>query len=84
MSIANHIDGVAAFQVAFHAVKGYKTYARAQQRGEEVARNRCDISYRWAVIALPNGRFAPLVIVNDNVPGGPGLFLGERNICITN
>lgn len=84
MSITNKLEGVAATQVAFHAVEGYKTYERAQKRGEEIAKNRCDISYRWAVIALPNGRFAPLVIINDNVPGGPGPFLGERNVCITN
>lgn len=82
--ITNKLEGVAAMQVAFHAVEGYKTYANAQKRGEEIARNRSEVSYRWAVIALPNGRFAPLIIVNDNVPGGPGLFLGERNVCITN
>lgn len=84
MAITNHIEGVAAYQVAFHEVKGYKSYETAQKRGEEIARNRSDVSYRWCVIALPNGRFAPLVIVNDKVPGGPGLFLGERNVCITN
>jgi hypothetical protein len=71
-------------QVTFENVKGYATYEAAQKRGEEVQVARSDVEYRWVVMALPNGRFAPLVIVNNNVPGGPGLFLGERNVCITN
>lgn len=70
--------------VKFENVKGYATYATAQKRGEAIASKRSDVSYRWLVIALPNGRFAPCVVINNTVPGGPGLFLGERNVCITN
>lgn len=65
--------------------KGYATYAAAQKRGEEVAARIGDAAnYRWVVIALPTGRFAPMAIINNNVPGGPGLFLGERNLCMAN
>ena len=84
MSTMKNIDGVNAQQVVFEGVKGYATHAAAQKRGEEIARNRSNVAYRWAVIVLANGRFAPLVIINDSVPGGPGMFLGERNVCITN
>lgn len=68
----------------FENVRGYATYAAAQKRGEEVAAARSDVNYRWVVIALPNGRFTPMVIVNNSVPGGPGMFLGERNLCMAN
>jgi hypothetical protein len=68
----------------FEEVKGYATYAAAQKRGEEVEATRSGVDYRWVVIALPNGRFTPMVVCNNNVPGGPGMFLGERNLCITN
>lgn len=71
-------------QVTFKDVKGYATYAAAQKRGQEVEDARKGIEYRWAVIALPSGRFAPMVVVNNSVPTGPGMFLGERNVCITN
>lgn len=65
--------------------KGYKTYEAAQKRGEEVAaRVGNEANYRWVVMALPNGRFAPLAVINNSVPGGPGMFLGERNFCMTN
>ena len=70
--------------VKFENVFGYATYAAAQKRGEEVEAARKDLSYRWVVIALPNGRFTPMVIVNNNVPGGPGNFIGERNVCMAN
>lgn len=70
--------------VTFEKVRGYATYHAAQKRGEDVAARRADIDYRWVVIALPSGRFAPMVIVNNNVPGGPGNFIGERNVCIIN
>jgi hypothetical protein len=71
--------------IKFENVKGYATYEAAQKRGQEVADrvgNAAD--YRWVVIALPTGRFTPMVICNNTVPGGPGMFLGERNLCITN
>lgn len=71
-------------QVKFEKVKGYATYAAAQKRGEEVEAARPDANYRWAVIALPSGRFAPMAIVNNSIPTGPGMFLGERNLCMTN
>lgn len=68
----------------FENVKGYATYAAAQKRGEEVEAARPGLNYRWVVIALPSGRFTPMVICNNNVPGGPGNFIGERNVCIVN
>lgn len=68
----------------FENVRGYATYAAAQKRGEEVAAARADVNYRWVVIALPSGRYTPMVIINNNVPGGPGMFLGERNLCMAN
>jgi hypothetical protein len=70
--------------VQFENVKGYATYAAAQKRGQEVEAARKDVEYRWVVIALPSGRFAPLVILNNSIPGGPGMFLGERNVCMAN
>lgn len=76
-------------QIKFDQVKGYATYANAVKRGEEVAkmvqpsmRERNVI--RWVVIALPSGRFVPSFIINNNVPGGPGMFLGLTNVCCMN
>ncbi len=74
-------------QQLFHKThpKGYATFAAAQKRGEEVAaRVGTAANYRWVVIALPDGRFAPMAIINNSVPGGPGMFLGERNFCMAN
>lgn len=71
-------------QAKFDRVKGYATYAAAQKRGEEVEAARKDVDYRWVVISLPSGRFAPMVIINNSIPGGPGMFLGERNVCMAN
>jgi hypothetical protein len=68
----------------FENVKGYATYEAAMKRGNEVASSRENIDYRWVVIALPNGRFTPMAILNNSVPGGPGMFLGERNLCMAN
>jgi hypothetical protein len=70
--------------VEFAGVEGYKTRENAVKRGEEIAATRTDVECRWVVIALPNGRFAPLVVLNNSVPGGPGMFLGERNVCLVN
>lgn len=70
--------------VEFEKVKGYATYAAAVKRGEEVAAKCNGVDYRWVVIALANGRFTPMAILNQNVPGGPGMFLGERNFCVAN
>lgn len=66
--------------VKFENVRGYATYAGAQKRGEEIEAAR----YRWVVIALPSGRFAPMVICNNSIPGGSGNFVGERNVCVVN
>jgi hypothetical protein len=71
-------------QVKFENVKGYATYDRAVKRGQEIEASRKDVNYRWVVIALPSGRFAPMVVVNNSVPGGPGMFLGELNCCMIN
>lgn len=77
-----------AQHLKFENVKGYKTYEAAQKRGEEVAAARAAMDprahYRWVVIALPSGRFTPMAIINNTVPGGPGAFLGERNFCMAN
>lgn len=72
-----------AHHLKFENVKGYATYAAAQKRGEEVAKKR-NVDYRWVVIALPSGRFTPMAIINNSIPGGPGMFLGERNFCMAN
>jgi hypothetical protein len=82
MMVASEKETV--MQAKFENVEGYKTYANAQARGEELAKKCNGVEYRWVVIALPNGRFAPCVILNNNVPGGPGMFLGERNVCMVN
>ena len=73
-----------AQHVKFPGVKGYATYANAQKRGMEMAAKCSGVQFRWIVIALESGRFAPCVIVNNNVPGGPGMFLGEINVCLIN
>lgn len=74
--------------LTFENVKGYATYENARKRGEQVAAARSAMDprayYHWVVIALPTGRFAPMVIVNNTVPGGPGAFLGEPNLCMAN
>lgn len=70
--------------VKFENVKGYATYANAQKRGEEIAAKNSDLSYRWLVIALPNGRFTPCIVLNNNIPGGPGNFVHEVNVCVVN
>lgn len=74
----------------FEEVRGYATYANAQKRGEEVAARlttygaNTPMVCRWVVVALPTGRFAPCFIVNNTVPGGPGFFIGERNVLVIN
>jgi hypothetical protein len=70
--------------LTFENVKGYATYDAARKRGEEVAAKRGDVEARWVIIALPNGRCTPMVVLNNSVPGGPGMFLGERNLCMAN
>jgi hypothetical protein len=74
----------AAKHVKFENVRGYATYENAAKRGQAIADARPDLDYRWVVIALPNGRFTPMVVCNNNVPGGPGNFIGEVNVCIIN
>lgn len=70
--------------LTFSEVKGYATYAAAQKRGEELATKCAGVDYRWVVIALPSGRFTPMILINNSIPGGPGMFLGERNVCLAN
>ena len=70
--------------IKFEGVKGYATYANAEKRGQQIADARKDIDYRWVVICLPNGRFAPMVLLNNNIPGGPGMFIHEVNVCLAN
>lgn len=73
-----------AKHLQFENVKGYATYANAMKRGQEIADARKDVDYRWVVIALPNGRFTPMVLLNNSIPGGPGMFLNEVNVCMAN
>lgn len=69
----------------FSRVEGYATYDNARKRGEFVASQMpSDVSYRWSVIALPSGRFAPMIILNNTIPGGPGMFLHYKNVCLSN
>jgi hypothetical protein len=70
----------------FPGVKGYATVANAEKRGREIERKylATDVNFRWVVIVLENGRFAPMIILNNSVPGGPGMFLGEVNLCLAN
>jgi len=68
----------------FAGVTGYKTYEAAFRRGSEVASKRMQVDYRWVVIALPSGRFTPMALLNSTIPGGPGMFIGERNFCVAN
>lgn len=70
--------------VKFERVHGYKTYEMAMRRGQKIEADRPDLDYRWVVIALPSGRFTPMVVVNNNIPGGPGSFLSEVNVCTIN
>jgi hypothetical protein len=83
-TILNRKENVMAKQLTFSEVQGYATYQNAVKRGTAIAAARADVDYRWVVIALPNGRFTPMAILNNQVPGGPGLFLGERNFCMAN
>lgn len=71
----------------FEGVKGYASYERAKLRGEVLEaqfKGTAEFEYRWVVIALPSGRFTPCVILNNSIPGGPGMFLGENNVCVIN
>jgi hypothetical protein len=77
-------------QITFAGVTGYATYAFAVRRGNEVAAgldklvaNLPKHYYTWFVIAKPDGRFLPVFACN-NLPGGPGPLLGERNVGIIN
>lgn len=65
----------------FEGVKGYATYAAAQRRGEAVEARYGDAT-RWVVIALPNGRFTPMVVYNDQI--NVGCLIGELNVCVAN
>jgi hypothetical protein len=70
----------------FPGVKGYATVENAEKRGKEIEAKYSgpDVNFRWVVIVLENGRFAPMIILNNSVPCGPGMFLGERNLCMAN
>lgn len=70
-------------QFKFENVKGYATYENAVKRGIELVEKNRSLDFNWVVIALPNGRFAPLVMCGK-IPGGPGNFIGEANVCVTN
>lgn len=73
-----------SMQAKFQDVKGYATYENAQKRGEEVAATYSAYDFRWVVIALPTGRYVPMIIINSTIQGGPGPFLGLANVCLCN
>lgn len=73
---------MAPHHASFDGVRGYATYERARKRGEEIAARVSDWNYRWVVIALPNGRFAPCVIYNEGLD--IGAFIGISNVCSVN
>lgn len=67
----------------FDEVKGYATYENARKRGEALESELKGIcSFRWVVVALPSGRFAPMVIANDSV--SPAWVIHNANCCIGN
>jgi hypothetical protein len=68
----------------FKGVEGYASAERAAKRGAEIEAKYSGVEFRWSVIVLENGRFAPMILLNNNIPGGPGMFLGERNVCLAN
>ena len=75
--------------IEFPKVKGYATYERAKKRGEEVAakldaalpNNKGHIG--WMVVPGMPGRWVPAFNCT-NIPGGPGMLLGEINVCTFN
>jgi hypothetical protein len=77
-------------QITFEGVKGYANYANAEKRGEAVAaslanaiKDQPKCYFRWMVVAMPTGRFLPVFSCN-NLPGGPGMLLGEANVGLIN
>ena len=76
-------------QIEFNAVTGYKTYERAQKRGEEVAESlkHCmtnKLPPRFLVVPCSNReRWVPAFYCGD-VQGGPGPFLSLVNVCCFN
>lgn len=77
-------------QITFEGVKGYATYANAAKRGEEIATSLITAIadspksyFTWFVVAMPTGRFLPVFACN-NLPGGPGMLIGENNIGLIN
>jgi hypothetical protein len=72
--------------INFEDVKGYKTRENAEKRGREIEEKflngNLKVALRWVVLSLPNGRFAPCIIVNQNV--NPGWFIGLTNVCCVN
>lgn len=72
---------MATKHLKFENVKGYATYANAQKAAEKQFGGYSE-DFRWVVIALPSGRFAPLVIINDHT--NPGHFISLNNVCLAN
>jgi len=79
-------------QIIFEGVKGYVSYENARKRGEEVAKMLDsaldspiyrEYFYRWMIVAKPDGRYLPVFAAN-NLPGGPGMLLGEVNVGVIN
>lgn len=71
-------------QLTFDGVKGYASRQFAQARGQKLEKDFASVEFRWVIITLPSGRYAPMIILNDSIPGGPGMFLGQTNVCMAN
>lgn len=77
-------------EITFENVKGYATRANAKKRGDEVAAMIQPHVLKGGMlryVLLQNevtGRWVPAFIVNGNVPGGPGMFIGLTNVCVFN
>ena len=69
--------------LTFPGVEGYKTAANAAKRGNEIAAKYDDLDFRWVVITLANGRFAPMMIANSRTLD-IGILVHEKNLCLAN
>lgn len=80
------VNKLPARHVAFEECKGYATYETARKHAEKILANcGCDSAVRYLIVALPSGRFMPVVVYNNenghqlNIP-----YLANKNIGIIN
>lgn len=76
--------------ISFPEVHGYATFERALKRGQEIADRLDGIPcgngsghVSWMVVPGKPGRWVPAFNCN-NIPGGPGILLNEKNVCTFN